>query len=294
MSKKRRAGCAGCGKAIRAGWKICPFCGRQAPPKAVKRLKVKPARKAVSVTGPPMPGSAVFLGKNAAALSQHDPQTLAKVRRDVANYDHPDPRVRLAAQDELGRLGRGGGPAMINSVTQFQDDLRAIAKRRQGIPAASDADITWAKRVLGEGHRAQTRDRLDAQRVLEHAGIDPAQFDSVRGEDTAPATARAIAQVSHDRDVAEERHARKNYEARGAEQGPSHPLTPGSRSRRTTSAATSRRVTPRNPRRLTFPPPPPFLRREEESSPPSSSPVPRWPRGTPARSWMRCGPTRPG
>jgi hypothetical protein len=172
---------------------------------------------------------------------------------------------------------------MIGSVTEVQQQMAAISKRRQGPPAGSDltADpvtpsaprravpqptdehLGWAKRVLSNGDQGDPVDRVDAERILEHAGLDPDVYHPQREPDTAPAGARAIAEQLRQREEAS-LEGRKAYQDRGVTAGPADGLQPG-------------RLDPASVDR-------PYLSgghaaRAPQSQPPRSSPLPTGPHG---------------
>jgi HEAT repeat protein len=51
-----------------------------------------------------------------------DDGTLARVRELASQLDDPDPKVRLAACRELGRLGRAAAPASEKLQERLDDD----------------------------------------------------------------------------------------------------------------------------------------------------------------------------
>lgn len=118
---------------------------------------------------------------------------------------------------------------MIGCVTEFQQQMAALAKRAAtpAVPQPDAAQIAWAKQVLGRGYQADQRDRLDAQRVLDAAGIDGRPFDAAAAGDTAPPGTREIAAAMLAREQADTAAAAKSFRDRGAAEGPSRPLQPG-------------------------------------------------------------------
>ena len=117
---------------------------------------------------------------------------------------------------------------MIGSVTEYQQQMAALGKRATpAVPQPDAAQIAWARQILGRGYQADQRDRLDAQRVLEAAGSDGRPFDAAAAGDTAPPGTREIAAAMLAREQADTAGAAKSFGDRGAAEGPSRPLQPG-------------------------------------------------------------------
>jgi len=119
---------------------------------------------------------------------------------------------------------------VIGSVTETQQQLAEIAKCRSALPPVPQPEpshVSWAKRTMADGYQASVRDRVDATRILDAAGLSADDFHGGREPDSAPPGARDVAAAHLERERAEtERTAPKATSAHGSE-GPGEGVPPG-------------------------------------------------------------------